>query len=172
MTRNDEARKNGLKPWLRFVLIASLALNMLTVGMIGGAAIKWSQWRGHHPPRLDQAGGPLTRALTQEDRREIGRRMRAAYRESGKKRGHKRAEMAALVEDLKAQPFDAEAVRMRLARQRAVFDERLALGQALLLERLTQMSDAERAAYAGRLSEALERHKHRHRDKKRQEKDE
>ena len=37
----------GLRPWLRWVLIASLALNLAVLGVMGGAA-----WRFHSSDRV------------------------------------------------------------------------------------------------------------------------
>ena len=66
-----------------------------------------------------------------------------------------------MVADLRAVPFDPEPVAERFARHRAGFEERLELGLTLLLERLTDMQPDERAAYADRLEEVLnKRHKH------------
>ena len=62
-----------------------------------------------------------------------------------------RESMAALVAELRAEPFDAGAVAARLAAQRAAFAERFEMGQAALVAHLAAMSRAERAAYADRL---------------------
>ena len=63
-------------------------------------------------------------------------------------------------------PFDAATVGQRLSRQREVFNQRWELGQHLLLQRLTEMSAAERVEYAERLREVLSRraasHQRRH----------
>lgn len=150
----------GMKPWLRVLLVVSLALNFLIVGTLGGMMMMWSKWQPHHPARMDMAGGgPLTRALSDEDRRAIGRQMRKAYKQGGVPHADMRAELEALVADLKADPFDTEAVKARLAHHRSIFDERFALGQALLLDHLSAMSVEDRSAYADRLREGLHKRK-------------
>ena len=167
----DETRtgSGGTKPWIRIMLVVSLALNLLVLGTLGGAMMTWSKWRSHHPPRLDMAAGPLTQALSREDRRAIARQMRKAYRDTGAPRAGLRAELQGLADDLNATPFDAAAVEKRLARHRDVFQERFALGQTLLLQRLTEMAPEERSAYADRLMRVLEKHAKHRRDKSRRE---
>ena len=155
MADEVQGRSSGMKPWLRVLLVVSLALNLLIIGSVGGAMMTWSKWKSHHPSRMDMAGGPLTRALSHEDRRAIGRQMRETYKQGGVPHADLRAELEGLVADLKAEPFDAAAVEERLARHRSVFDARFALGQSLLLERLRQMSPEDRRAYADRLHEVL-----------------
>lgn len=157
MSDETDTAARGTKPWIRVLLVVSLALNLLILGTVGGAMMTWSKWRSHHPPRLDMAGGPLTQALTREDRRAIARQMRKAYRDNSAPRAELKAELEELANELKAEPFDAAAVRKRLARHRGVFHDRFALGQSLLLEHLKQMQPKERAAYADRLLRALEK---------------
>lgn len=160
MAAESNDKGAGAKRWVRVLLVVSLALNLLFIGSIAGAMLTHSKWRSHHPPRLDMAAGPLTQALSREDRRAIGREMRKAYRSAGANRADLQAGFEALIADLKQEPFDPEVVAKHLERHRGVFDERLALGQTLLLERLTQMQPDERADYAARLLDALQQRKH------------
>ncbi len=155
MADETDQKPGGMSRKLRVLLVISLALNLLVIGTVGGAMLARSKWEGHRPARLDFAGGPLTRALDPVDRRAIGRQMRRAYRDGGTTHAALRAEFDGLIADLTATPFDAEAVGARLARQGDLFEERLELGQRLLLQRLTEMDTAERAAYADRLREVL-----------------
>ncbi len=162
MTDETPKPSQGMKPWLRVVLVLSLALNLLIVGTVVGAMFTWSNWKSHHGSRMDLSAGPMTRALSREDRRAIGKHMRDAYRKGQGARPDHRSEMRGLVADLRADPFDPVPVKDRLERRRAGFEDRMELGLALLLERLTQMQPEERAAYADRLETVLnKRHKHR-----------
>lgn len=137
--------------WMRIALAASLALNLLVVGVVGGALLMRGKWQGHER-QVAFSGGMLTRALDPDDRREIGRRMRAAYDAGELPRGDRRAALEDLVADLRAVPFDPGAVAEGLAQRQARMEAHFQLGQRLLLERLTQMTDAERAAFAERLT--------------------
>ncbi len=145
-------RKTGLSTGLRVVLVVSLALNLAVAGVAAGWWLRHGGGgHGHHPARLDMVGGPLSRALSEADRREIGRGIRDAMRAHGAGRAELRESMAALVAELRAEPFDAGAVAARLAAQRAAFAERFEMGQAALVAHLAAMSGTERAAYADRL---------------------
>ncbi|WP_306115499.1 MULTISPECIES: periplasmic heavy metal sensor [unclassified Roseovarius] len=157
MSEEMKPAPGGMKPWLRVLLVVSLAMNLLVVGALIGALVTWSNWRSHHPSRLAMAGGPLTRALAPEDRRAIGKEMRKAHRKEKGNRARHHGELMGLVADLKAEPFDPEAVEQRLARHRKSFDDRLGLGLELLTARLTQMTAEDRAAYADRLQDVLTR---------------
>ena len=150
----------GMRPWLRVLLVVSLAFNLLIVGVAVGAAVKWSKWRGDHPARMEMGIGPLSRALSREDRRAIGQDMRKAFRDGRLNRGAHRAELEGLVGDLRAQPYDPAAVEARLVRHGAVIESRMDLGISLLQQRLVEMSSEERAAFADRLEEGLKKHRH------------
>jgi len=146
---------------VRIALIVSLALNLLVVGVIGGAMLSGDRWQHRGPPRMQAMGGPLTRALAPDDRRALAREMRAAHHDRAWSRQRLREDFTGLVADLQATPFDPQAVEARLARIQDGVDERIGKGQAMLVARLARMDDAERAAYAERLQVELQR---RHRD--------
>lgn len=147
--------------WVKILLVVSLGLNLLVAGALAGAVFSGGKWFHKGPPRLEKMGGPLTRALSEEDRQAIGRKIRQSYRDGSFSRDRHREAFDGLIADLRATPFDPGAVEARLARIQDVFRERLSFGQALLIERLTEMDDAERAAYADRLVERRERRRKR-----------
>lgn len=149
----EEARRGsgGLPPRLKILLVASLALNLLILGAAGGAVMTWGHGGGH-TAHHSGIGGPLTRALRPQDRRVIGMRMHRILRDVHGQQDARRADFAGLIADLRQVPFEPEAVALRLSRHREVLAERLELGQSLLLERLSAMSDAERAAFADRVT--------------------
>ena len=84
MTDNTPNPPPRMKLWLRVVLVLSLAFNLLIVGISAGAMFTWSKWKSHHGPRMDLSAGPMTRALSREDRRAIGKEMRKAYHKKGR----------------------------------------------------------------------------------------
>lgn len=148
----EQQSMSRTKPWVRALLVASLALNLAVAGLAAGWALRHGgDHAGHHPARLDMAGGPLTRALSDQDRRAIGREMRAAWRASAGNGPSIGESFDALVIDLRAVPFDAGRVAAQMRAQRDGFAARFKMGQEVLLTHLTAMSDAERAAYADRL---------------------
>ncbi len=160
MDSPEQKTSPRMRPWLRVVFGLSLALNLMVVGVVVGSQLKWGgvKERGSGA-RLEQMGGPLTRALSHSDRHEIGREMRRAFGKAQNGQSEKRAALEALVTDLRADRFDREVIAGHLARQRAFLNERMAFGQGLLLERIEKMSVKERAAFADRLQNRLD---HRH----------
>lgn len=149
----------GMRPWLKVVLFASLALNLAVAGLVIGAAVKYGPRDGHRPPRVDMMMGPYTRALSHQERRDIGARLRHEYKAERPTRAQIRAQFDEVLVALRAQPFDAAAVEQLFKRQLEAGMERQALGQRLLLKHLTEMSDAERAEFATRLEEGLKNRK-------------
>lgn len=143
--------------WLRIVLVASLAINVLVLGLIAGAMVFGGGPEYRHTPRLERSGGPLTRALSRADRQAIGVQMRKAYRETGADRRNRRKIYRSLIKDLTADPYDPDAVGRHMDEIRMLFGDRFELGQTLLMQRLSEMSAEERAAYAGRLKKAIRR---------------
>lgn len=158
MSEETKAKTRG---WVKILLVVSLGLNLLVAGAVAGAVFSGGRWHPKGPPRLETLGGPLTRALEEDDRRAIGKKIRQAYRDGSFSRDRHLEQFDGLIADLKATPFDPEAVEARLATMQSLFRERLSLGQDLLIERLTEMDDDERAAYADRLAERKDRRHHR-----------
>ncbi len=155
----DDVTQGSSPRWMRWILVVSLALNLLIAGVVGGWVLKGGKQDHHHAARFDQLAGPLTRALSKEDRRAIGREMRQALRDSGTDREAQKASLQNLITALRSDPFDRDTVARHLATQRAMMGERVELGQTLLVDRLSQMDVAARAGFADRLEEAMHRRK-------------
>lgn len=145
--------RTGAPRWMRGLLLASLAVNLLGLGAVVGAALTdGKRWHG-----VDGHAGHMVRALNDEDRRALREQMRAARAEGREGREAHRAALRDLLAELRATPFDAAAVEARLAAVRGHFMDRLERGQTLLAQRFAEMSPAERSAYADRLEAALRR---------------
>ncbi len=151
MTNNQTKVAPKARNWQRTILVGSLALNLMVVGIVAGVALK-----GGGPgssQRFDLTVGPLTRAMDDTHRDAV----RDALRDSGafqrNDRTAMRADMAAMLQTLRADVFDQVAFRDALMRQRA----RLQTGQSAVLDavaaQIEGMSVEERAAFAGRLEE-------------------
>ncbi|MDX5383634.1 MAG: periplasmic heavy metal sensor [Rhodobacterales bacterium] len=143
--------------WIKVVLFVSLALNLAVAGLAIGAALRHDDLRDRVGARADHLGGPYTGALSREDRRAIWREMRAMQAEGRPMRGDIRADFDAVVQALRAEPYDPSAVRDIVERQFQAGLERQKIGQDLLLQRIAGMDAAARAAFADRLEERLER---------------
>lgn len=144
-----------IRGWIKVLLFTSLAVNLAVVGLAIGAVLRHGDMMGHRADRASQFGGPYTGALSREDRRAIWQQMRAMHGEGRPSRDDIRAEFAAVVQALRADPYDPGLVRDIVGRQFDAGIARQQAGQALLLERIDAMSPAERAAFADRLAERL-----------------
>lgn len=150
---------SGTRLWVRLVLFASLAVNMLVIGAVVGTVAMHGGGPDdrRRPPRADQIAGPLTHALDHEERREIGRAIRSEYRKGRPSRGAMKAEYDAVIQALRTEPFDATAVRDSFERQQAYAVDRMKIGQGILLDKLVAMTPEQRAAFADRLEDGLTR---------------
>ena len=150
----DAVEQKGGSRGIKIALAVSVALNLAVVGLAAGAWLKDGPTRGM--PR-DLSFGPFSEALSDEDRRALRKALfdRApAFRET---RAAARAEFAALVAALRADPFDASAVQTALAAIETRYTQRLALGRSLIEARILEMSAEERLAFAERLDKGLRR---------------
>ncbi len=144
-------------PWGKIVLFVSLALNLLIVGLVVGALLNGPRDRDRNPALRDLGFGPFVQALPRADRRALGDallRQAGAFREN---RAEMRASFEAFLGALRAEPFDAVALRRIVTDQQARITERQSLGRQLLLERIEAMNVAERADYADALDKSLRR---------------
>lgn len=138
----------GASRGLKIALALSLALNLAVAGMVAGALLHGGPMQGG----VREIGfGPLTEALEPRDRDAL----RGAFLDRGPDlramRNAMRADTAALVAALRAEPFDQGAFLEALAAQSRRLTERAELGQALMAERVAAMTPAERAAFADRI---------------------
>ena len=146
----------GTTRWVKIALVASLAVNLAMLGVVGGAVVHDAR-QGGRPMARDLGFGPFTDALSPEDRAALGN----AFRRDGGKphelRRELRAEYGQLLTALRADPFDE-------AKLRGVFDllhargrDRLELGQRLLSDRVLAMSPEARQQFADRLEDIVSR---------------
>lgn len=142
--------------WQRYLLIGSLALNLIILGMVGGAAMRNSRGDGGGPVR-DLSFGPFTAALLPEDRDALRRSFLAGDGTLLKMRRTARAEFAELFAALRADPYVPEVTAEVMARQADRLTDGIRLGQKLLLERIGQMSPLERLSFADRLEASVRR---------------
>ena len=150
------------KGW-KWALALSLALNLIFVGFLAGAAMRFGGEdmrdrrdgpRGQAGPML--SGEPFVRALPRDERRALARRLRDENF-GLPSREERRALYARMIDLLRADPFDAEAVREVLQTQAKAAQDVQALAQAGWIEIIAGMSAAERAEVAEHLEERLDR---------------
>ncbi|WP_456386875.1 periplasmic heavy metal sensor [Profundibacter sp.] len=150
MSDEDKQGNVGMRRSLKILLAVSLGLNMLVIGAVGGMMYHGGPTGGAIGARA-ASFGPFTRALSHQDRRQIGQAMRdelGGFRENLPK---VRAGFTALKEALSADVYDSVLVHRLVKQQQAAGLKRYQVGQRLLLERLDEMSQKERQTFAERL---------------------
>lgn len=159
MTQPDPTPRTSW-PWTRILLIASLALNLMIVGAVGGAVWTFAD-------RAKTAtGGPgglvFLRALPREDRAAFRDTARQAIEVAGLTRRDERESIAAFVALLRADTLDTEALSAVLeARGNRNMVRETALRSGLLAT-ISEMTPDARLAYADRLEELQARGKRKH----------
>ena len=136
----------------KIVLALSLALNLAAAGVVAGALLRDGP---PHGGGRDFGLGPLSEALTREDRKALRDAFVTRHPDLRADRREMKADFAALAVALRADPFDPAALDAVLARIAARNQALLDTGRELVAERLKAMSAEDRAAFADR----LEKHK-------------
>lgn len=150
----DPMPQAGSARGLKIALAVSVALNLGVAGMVAGAWMNGGRDRGM--PR-DLSFGPFSEALSPADRFALRKALidRApGFREA---RAAAQAEFADLLTALRASPFDPAGVQSALGAIEARNAGRLELGRSLIEARISQMSEADRLAFADRLENGLRR---------------
>ncbi|MEL6689362.1 MAG: periplasmic heavy metal sensor [Pseudomonadota bacterium] len=152
-----EARSMGRGA--RILLYVSLLVNLLVIGLVAGTLLTGGpKGSDRRPAAAGETGlGPLVRALEPQDRQELGLKMRRMLRNERLSRGEQRALMAEIQAALTTVPYDAEALDERLDRQVEEVQYRLTLARSIFIQHISEMTDEERAAFAERLQEVLDR---------------
>ena len=141
--------------WMRIVLGLSLAPNLVVVGIVGGALLRFGGPAGFLPPSVS-LGAAMYRELPKEERRAIVAETRKSTSARPMRRGK---EAEALAAALRAEPFDPAAVQQVLSGQVEARRDWHQSMQAAWLTRVTEMSAEDRRAYADRLEAAGQRKK-------------
>ena len=144
--------RGGMRRSVKVVLIVSLALNMLVLGMVGGMMYHGGPITKAMSAQMT-AYGPLTRALSREDRAMIGQTMRSELGDARQSRQKRAAGIKALKTALMADDYNSDTVHQLIVELQDIGLKRYTLGQRLLHERLDTMNDEERRAFANRLEE-------------------
>ncbi len=138
---------------VKIALAISLALNLAVAGLAIGARLGG----GHRDMPRDMSFGPFSEALDSSDRRAIRRALLDRMGEFRTSRAEARSEFETLLGTLRADPFDAEAMKTALSAIEARNAQRLDLGRSLIETRLIEMSPEDRQAFADRLEKGMRR---------------
>lgn len=160
-----QADRRRTSLWLRVVLFVSLALNLAVAGIVAGFLIKGPP-EGGPPPHAERVGGLLSTAMTEDERREVGRSVFMDMKNNRPDRAAIESEFAGIVSALRAEPFDKAAFSQSMQRQLEEAVRRQTAGQQILIDYIAEMSPAERQAYADRLESRLSHPPGRDRDQR------
>ncbi|MDJ0629525.1 MAG: periplasmic heavy metal sensor [Rhodobacter sp.] len=157
MADTNPPQPSANRRWVKIVLFASLAFNLLIVGLVAGALLGGPRDRDRNPALRDIGFGPFVQALPRSDKIAMTRALRreaGAFREN---RAALRRQFESFVAALRADPYDHDEVaRLVTTGQDRIF-ERQRLGRELLLERIAGMDASQRKAYAEALDKSLRR---------------
>ncbi len=145
MTTPAKPRRLG-----RFVLVASLALNVLLAGVMIGSVVSG---RAGPPRSFVPQFGPLGQVLTKEQRAEVGRDLRRAIRNAGLGRPERNDLVRSVVGILEAETFDAAAFTAVMNDQYANLDGLRTIALATISDYFNEMSVEERRMVARNLAE-------------------
>lgn len=146
--------------WMKPLLVVSLALNLAVAGLVVGALI-----RGGPPMRAEMAHsgvrdaglGLLFEGLSRADRMALRRALVQSNPDIGNWRERAGQEFGVVLDALRAEPFEPDALAAVLDAQSGRMQTRLDKGRQLLVARIAEMAPAERAAFAARLEERIQR---------------
>jgi uncharacterized membrane protein len=149
---------------MRVILILSLAVNLAVVGLVAGAALRGGEHRGasgEARARAMQARdfgfGPYVAALDRDERREIGRAFIGKAGGPGKARAGAQEKFEAILDTLKAEPFDADLFQAAVLAQLNDLAEMQRIGVHVIVDHVATMTPEARAGYAVRLDQAIKR---------------
>lgn len=153
----DTSQSTPKRRWVKPLLFVSLAVNLLIVGIVVGWS--FSDGRKDRPqgPIRGVLGEPFVRALPDTARQAIRRDIENERGRISESRDVLRQRFQAFLEALRNEPFQPDNVTRLLQEQRQVGILRQEFGEELLLRRLSEMTPAERSAYADRLERELRR---------------
>lgn len=151
MTNTQTDTSKAFRRWQRGLLVASLAVNLLVIGVLVGGVLG-----GNGPGalrRFDLTVGPMTRAMDDVHRAALRGDLRRSGAFERVDRAGMREDTETLLATLRADEFDEATFREALIRQRV----RLQQGQDVLMDavahQISEMTLEERRAFADRIQE-------------------
>ncbi len=142
---------------LRIALAVSVGLNLAVLGVVAGSLWHDGNGGGRGQMVRDLGFGPFAEALASDDRRALRDWLKARAPELRSANLQRYADLAAVQDALRAQPFDPAALRAAFEAMRGRMEGQLALGHQALTEVILAMPDAERLALADRLERGMRR---------------
>lgn len=142
----------------RWLLGLSLALNLVFLGLVAGAAYRFAGGPGTSGSAgMRSYATPYLMALPREARRDLHRQVRGDEGSPLPTRAVRRALYDDVLRALRVEPFEPAVVRATLQKQGDTARQVQEVAHAAWLAQVTAMSAQDRAAYADRLEEVLTR---------------
>lgn len=142
--------------WVKVLLGVSLSLNLLIIGLIGGAAVGINRNNDGEGPGLRPLGlGPFSRAIEREDRQAL--RDRLDVETFRAERANIGQSLRQLQQALRANPFDRAMAEEALSGARTSTGRMQEAGHTALLDQFETMSLEARSDVADRVERALRR---------------
>lgn len=148
-------QKRRAPGWMRAAFALSLTLNLLVMGVVGGAVVKHGRDDAPPPGGEILSYGPYTRALSPEDRDAL---RAALMREAGELRANRQAvrrDFDRVLALLRADPFDRAATEAVLEGQQTRVEAQSRKVRGLVLDHVSAMPPEARHAFADRLDKTL-----------------
>ena len=139
---------------LRWLLVASLAVNFGVAGMALGAWFHDGPG-GRGGMVRDLGFGPYDDALRPQDRDTLKSAMRSKLGDLNASRQQVAADVTAILVALRADPFDATALQAALDAQQAHLSARMKLGNDTMRDFLAGLPQTDRLAFADRLEQHM-----------------
>lgn len=156
MSDNGDAPRPRTCRGLKIALAVSVALNLLIVGLVGGAVL--GRPDADEAPTIRALGlGPFAWVLPRDARDDVRRRIEADLQGVRGNRADIGRSLLTVRRALLSEPFDRDAAARALASSRSAANALQAQGHAALLDTLEGMSAEERAVVADRLARTLRR---------------
>ena len=138
---------------LRWVLVASLALNFAVGGVMLGNVLRGGP--GGRDMMRDMGFGPYDAALRPQDRDTLRAALRHKSSDLKATRAIAGADLLGVVTSLRATPFDPAALGAAMTAQQDHLAARMQFGTDAMRDFLISLSPQERLAFADRLEERL-----------------
>ena len=141
---------------LRVALIWSLAVNLLVLGVIGGAVLNFRKSGSDRASMID-GPNPFLRALTREDARALRGAVTNELGALADRRAQAPDNMQALLAELRSDAFSAEGLIASFTALNAGNVQRAEIGNQAILDHLLTMDAEGRKAFADRLEAGIKR---------------
>ena len=143
---------------MRLLLVGSLGLNLLVLGVVGGATYKSMRDGDGDKTRISVDGpNPFLRAMTRQDAERMRRLLRPDESTLGASRETGRQAMYTILTELRSETVTEDTLRGAFDQMSAANNARLQLGQDAIVTHLLMLDGAERTAFADRLEDSLQR---------------